>query len=110
MFFNKNLHQIQGHMFDIITYIIWILYIIIALGLSAKAPEYLYNLQRFIKIYISLFLIYRFNPFRHVKFTEFDAKIAFNAGVFLIATTAIDELLKTYLSRYISTGTPRTPP
>ena len=89
-------YQLQHHMFDIVTYVIWILYIIIALGLSAKAPKYLYILQRFIKIYISLFLIYRFNPFRHVKFTEFDAKIAFNAGVFLIATTAIDELFKGY--------------
>lgn len=102
MNFHKNLHRFQDNMFNIITYIIWILYIIIALGLSARAPEYLIILQTFTKIYISLFLMYRFNPFRRVKFTDFDAKIAFSAGVFLIATTAIDELLKGYLTKIYS--------
>jgi len=49
-------------------------------------------------LYISLFLIYRFNPFRRVKFTGLDAKIAFSAGVFLLGTTAIDGIIKNYLS------------
>ena len=70
----------------------------IALGLSANAPEYLDYLNSFIKIYISLFLIYRFNPFRRVRFTGLDAKISFSAGVFLLATTAIASVLKNYLS------------
>ena len=50
------------------------------------------------KIYVSLFLIYRFNPLRRVNFTRLDAKIAFSAGLFLITTTAINTILKTYLS------------
>jgi hypothetical protein len=40
----------------------------------------------------------RFNPFTKVKFTELDTNIAFSAGVFLLATTAINNLLHTYLS------------
>jgi hypothetical protein len=43
-------------------------------------------------------LIYRFNPFRRVRFTGLDAKIAFSAGVFLFATTAINNVLHNYLS------------
>jgi hypothetical protein len=46
-----------------------------------------------------LFLIIRFNPFRKVQFTELDGRIAFSAGVFLLATTAIDTVVKTYLGR-----------
>ncbi len=98
MGFNKSLYRFQNRAYDIIVYITWILYIIIALGLSANAPEYLDDLQNFIKLYVSLFLIYRFNPFRRVKFTGLDAKIAFSAGVFLLATTAINNILHNYLS------------
>lgn len=63
------------------------LYVIIALGLSAKAPEYLKTLQYYMKIYIALFLIWRFNPIRSTKFTSFDAKVVFNAAIFLLAGT-----------------------
>ena len=98
MVFNKDLHRFQNRMYDIVVYITWILYIVIALGLSANAPQYLDDLQNFIKLYVSLFLIYRFNPFRRVKFTGLDAKIAFSAGVFLLATTAINSVLHNYLS------------
>jgi hypothetical protein len=81
-------------MYDIVVYITWILYIVIALGLSTNAPQYLDDLQYYIKLYVSFFLIYRFNPFRRVKFTGLDAKIAFSAGIFLLATTAINGILK----------------
>jgi hypothetical protein len=83
-------------MYDIVMYVTYFLYVVVALGLSAKAPQYLDDLLYFTKIYVSLFLIYRFNPFRRVKFTGLDAKIAFSAGTFLLATTAIDGLLKSY--------------
>ena len=98
MVFNRDIHRLQNQAYDIVVYITWILYIVIALGLSANAPEYLDELHSFIKLYISLFLIYRFNPFRRVKFTGLDAKIAFSAGVFLLGTTAIDGIIKNYLS------------
>ena len=76
-----------------------LLYVIPALiGLSANAPQYLNDMQYYVKIYVSLFLILRFNPFRRVKFTELDAKIAFSAGIFLITTTAIDNLLIAYIN------------
>jgi hypothetical protein len=99
MIFKQNIHNFQNRMYDIVVYITWLLYIIIALGLSANAPQYLDDLQNFVKLYVSLFLIYRFNPFRNVKFTDLDAKIAFSAGIFLLATTAINNILHKYLSQ-----------
>lgn len=100
MVFNRDIHIFQNRMYDIIVYITWFLYFAIALGLSVNAPEYLNTLESFMKIYVSLFLIYRFNPFRRVKFTSLDAKIAFSAGVFLLGTTAIDGILENYLSSF----------
>jgi hypothetical protein len=35
--------------------------------------------------------------FRTIKFTELDRKIAFSAGLFLFATTAINQYLTQYL-------------
>ena len=98
MAFNKDIHKFQNKVYDIIIYITWALYIAIVLGISANAPEYLDDLQYYVKIYVSLFLIFRFNPFRRVKFTHLDAKIAFSAGLFLLATTAINSILQNYLS------------
>lgn len=97
MFFSKDIHKFQTQMFDIITILSFALYIAIAIGLSANAPEYLDELQRYTKLYVSLFLVWRFNPFRRVTFTELDGKIAFSAGIFLLTTTAFEQILKTYL-------------
>ena len=98
MSFKKNIYKFQYNLFTIIIYITWALYISILLGLSVNAPQYLDDLQYYVKIYVSLFLIYRFNPLRRVNFTRLDAKIAFSDGLFLITTTAINTILKTYLS------------
>jgi hypothetical protein len=58
---------------------------------------YLDNVDYYAKLYVSLFLLYRFNVFRKITFTDLDRKIAFSAGVFLFATTALNQTLTTYL-------------
>lgn len=98
MFF-KDIHNFQTKAFSIIVYVTWALYISMILGLSANAPQYLDDLQYYVKMYVSLFLIIRFNPFRKVSFTELDGRIAFSAGVFLLATTAINTIVQTYLNK-----------
>jgi hypothetical protein len=97
MFF-KKLHILQSTIFDFVIYFSWFLYILITFGISIKAPEYLNFLEYYIKLYVSLFLIYRFNPFRKIKFTELDSKIAYNAGIFLFTTTTINQLLILYIN------------
>jgi hypothetical protein len=100
MVLKYEFYTFQNNFYTIVVYITWILYFAIALGISVNAPEYLNTLQSFMKIYISLFLIYRFNSFRTVKFTDYDAKISFSAGLFLLGTTAIDGILKYYISYF----------
>jgi len=90
-------HKLQENIFDFTFLIIYFLYFIIALGLSTSAPKYLSFLDYYVKIYVSLFLILRFNPFRRIKFTSLDKKIAFNAGIFVFfATTSINQILINY--------------
>lgn len=93
---SKTIHKFQNRLVDGIQYITIILYIAIAFGLSKLAPQYLSDLQRFLKIYIGCFLVYRFNAFREVEFTNLDRKIAFDAGVLLIGSDIVNYILVNY--------------
>ena len=96
---HHKIHRFQEIAFQYIFYIIYFLYFLIAFGLSTSAPKYLSILNFYIKLYVSLFLMYRFNPFRKVKFTNLDRDVTFSAGVFVFATTAINGLLISYLEQ-----------
>lgn len=88
-----HLNSFQERLFDIFIYVSYFLIIVSSLGLSETAPKYLNSLDYYVRIYICLFLIWRFNPFRtSYEFTNLDRKIAFSAGLFILTTSA----LKTY--------------
>ena len=81
-----HLKQAHVHIFDALNNGILLLYFVILIGALRSAPQYLNILQFYFKLYIGVFLTWRFNPFRMTKFNAFDAKVAFNAGiVFLLA-------------------------
>ena len=90
----EKLYHFQNMFFNIFTIFSYLLLIISLLGISQTAREYLVKLSYYIRIYICLFLIWRFNPFRtNYEFTELDRKIAFSAGVFILSTTALNKYL-----------------
>ena len=91
---NEKLYYIQNIFFNFFTTFSYLLLIISLLGISQTAREYLVKLSYYIRIYICLFLIWRFNPFRtNYEFTDLDRKIAFSAGVFILSTTALNKYL-----------------
>ena len=91
---NKKLHDFQEMLFNISIYVTYFLIIISSLGLSLSAPKYLQSLDYYVRIYICLFLIWRFNPLRsNYEFTDLDRKIAFSAGAFILTTTALNQYL-----------------
>lgn len=89
----------QTQLYDIIIYITYTLYFLIFFGLSSNAPKYLNSLNFYVHIFISSFLLYRFNPFRTIQFNELDRKVAFSAGVFIMTTSAFSELVLNHISR-----------
>jgi hypothetical protein len=94
MFLNKKLYEYQNFMFNIFIVLSYALIIVSFLGLSSLAQSYLISMDYFVRIYICLFLIWRFNPFRKLdKFTDLDRKIAFSAGIFILTTTALNKYL-----------------
>ena len=83
--------------------IIYFLYFCIGLYITGfvkdnKASNYLIIIDSYVKLIISLFLIYKFNMFqKNIKFTEFDRKIVFQTGVFLLFTLIYKNLLIYYI-------------
>lgn len=93
----STLHKYQEHLFDLIIYVTYILLIISSLDISETAPKYLDNLDYYVRVYICLFLMWRFNPLRtRYEFTNLDRKIAFSAGAFILTTTALNQYLEKF--------------
>ncbi len=84
-----------------IFYLSWILYFIALFGITTFNPKYLDTLNLIIKVYVSLFLIIRFNPFTKLKINNFDRNIIFSSGIFLLSTTAITEVIRSFLVKEI---------
>jgi len=82
--------------FDIALYASYILYLIAYFQIDYYNPEYLQTLELVMKYYVIGFLIIRFNPFIHTKFTEFDRKVVFSSALFLLATTTFSEYAKQF--------------
>ena len=96
---NAKLHKWQETFFNIFIYLSYFLIIVSSLGLSQTAPKYLQTLDYYIRVYICLFLIWRFNPLRtHYEFTDLDRKIAFSAGAFILTTTALNQYLEVIIN------------
>ena len=95
MTIKNKLYEFQNRIFDIFIIISWGTIIISALGYSHLEPVFLITIDYYIRIYICLFLIWRFNPLRsRYNFTDLDRKIAFTAGLFILTTTALNQYIK----------------
>ena len=91
--------ELHERLYDYAIYISYILYALALFGLSNYAPQYLDLLRDFIKVYISLVLIIKFNPFTHKSgyISTFDKKLVFSSGIFLLLTTSITSLVENYI-------------
>jgi hypothetical protein len=88
------MNDIYEHIFFgalVFTYVLITLFI---LGLGGnKTKDYLSNLNYFMKIYVCILLIFRFNPLVSTKFTQFDRRLVFTSALFLLSTTTIEEII-----------------
>ena len=90
----RTLNDIQLKLFNLFVIISYILVVVSFLGLYDSAPKFLDSLDYYVRIYVCLFLIWRFNPLRtHFEFNELDRKIAFTAGLFILTTTVLGNIV-----------------
>uniref|UniRef100_A0A6C0HDD4 Uncharacterized protein n=1 Tax=viral metagenome TaxID=1070528 RepID=A0A6C0HDD4_9ZZZZ len=96
-----KLTSFQNNAFTLIIIATYLIYFLSAIGISKTAPMYLDDFDYYVKIYISLFLLWRFNMFRKIEFNELDRKIAFSAGLFLFTSTAVYTILTGYVKNTV---------
>jgi hypothetical protein len=102
---NTHFYHVLDKTFDTIWIIIYMLYFGIAFGLSTQAPKWLSFFDFVIKVFISAFLIIRFNPYNQIHFSNLDQKIAFSAGFFVLATTLTTKFIDYYTDNLIEKTT-----
>jgi len=83
--------DVKHFIIDWMIYITFIIFILLFLGIIQKEPTYVSQVIFVFKVFISLYLMYRFNDFRkNVKFTELDRKVSFLAGTYLLLFSFAD--------------------
>ena len=104
---SDKLYRINEASFNLFIMISYVLIAMTYFGFFNSATTYLDTLNNYANIYICLFLIWRFNPFRKIDtFTDLDRKVAFSAGIFIITTTVINQyinMLNNKIKQVIST-------
>jgi len=88
----------------ILLYTFYVMYLFVILNLAyfKTVTTYLPLIQSALKYFVILFLMIRFNPYSHEKFTEFDKKIVFSSSFFLLSTTAVTDFLLSYFNKNVA--------
>lgn len=96
--------KILENFYYTLLYIFYILYFLVILNLAyfQYLTAYLPVIQSALKYFVILFLMVRFNPYSHEKFTDFDKNIVFSSSLFLLSTTAITDALLSYFNKNVA--------
>lgn len=82
-------------------YIINITYILALIGIIFIDPVQINKLNIAVQLFVCLFLILRFHPFRTHELRKYDSQIIFGSALFLLANLGITQ----YLIRNLKTKT-----
>ena len=83
--------SVETFIVDWIGFFTCFIFVLLFLGFLREEPTYFVEFVFAFKVFISAFLIYRFNDFRkNIKFTELDRKFCFLAGVNLLLISFAD--------------------
>lgn len=74
-------------------YLTYLLYFVVYFNIWQTAPIYLDNINFFLKIYVSLILVYFFHPFRKIKFDVFHQKLIFSAALFILSSVSLSAFI-----------------
>ena len=80
------------------------MYIVAFLGIYYVNPEYSKYLSIFIRLFISVFLLIRFNPFSKVIINTNDSILISASAFFLLINTGVTEYLYNYVNNTIENG------
>ena len=72
----------------------FVIYILVILGISNNAPQYLAIIENIFMTLIAIILIYFFNPFTKTICNDFHRHVAFSAGAAILLQLSIFRFLE----------------
>ncbi len=107
---NWWLHNYQERVFTVAIVAIYALLGLSYAGVFPAATEFLATIDYYLRIYVCLFLLWRFRPFRDKYiFTELDRKIAFSAGLLILTTSALNRYVESIKQVFARPSQPSQP-
>ena len=75
----------------------YIVYVMIFLGITYIAPQYIRFISNFIHVMLAIILILKFNPFRaNTTFMPSDNALIFGAGIFILINVGVTEFAMSF--------------
>jgi len=93
--------NITKKVYKTLIYGIYLLYGIIFLGLWSSAPDYLEDLNYYLKVFVGIVLTYIFNPFYKQEFHSIHGNIAFSAGLLILTSTSLTAFQKRIQNTFV---------
>ena len=102
--FDKILDKIKKPVYLTIIGFIYLSYFLIFFGLFYINKKYIDIFSNLLLIFVCLFLILRFHPFRKHELREFDATIIFGSAVLLLTNAGLTNIIANDISNVITNG------
>jgi hypothetical protein len=80
--------------YNILKILFFVIYILVILGISSSAPQYLNIIENIFMTLVALILIYFFNPFTKTICNDFHRHVAFSAGAAILLQLSIFRFLE----------------
>jgi len=100
--FDKILDKIKKPVYLTIIGFIYLSYFLIFFGLFYINKKYIDIFSNLLLIFVCLFLILRFHPFRKHELREFDATIIFGSAVLLLTNAGLINIIANDISNVIT--------
>ena len=88
LFFEFKIQKPHEKIYTLSLYFVYLLYVL-SYFYDYKYSKYINFIRMYLKYYVIIFLIIKFNPFTKINCTRFDKFIIFQSAIFLLLTTHI---------------------
>ena len=99
--FDNVLDKIKKPFYIIFISFIYLSYFLIFAGIFYINEKYIQLFSTLLQLFVCLFLIIRFNPFRKHELRDFDANIIFGSAILLLTNAGLTQIVKKDITQWI---------
>ena len=96
--FDKLLENVKKPVYLTLLFVLYLTYFLVVFGIYQINPFYVAYFSKILQIFIAVFLIIRFHPFRKHQLYEFDDKIIFGSGLLILSDLGVTSFIETILN------------